>query len=187
MDIRQFFFKLRGYTPIPLAILLVAYSQPAWKPYLGGLILMGIGEALRMWGVAHAGGSTRTRKVGAPSLVTSGPFAYCRNPLYVANAVIYLGVVLLAGGQLLWIAIALGFCALQYGLIVSLEEETLLNRFGFEYEFYRRQVPRWLPRLTPWNWAIPQKPDWKDAWRNEKYTRINHIIAIVVFALIGIL
>lgn len=187
MDIRQLFFKLRSYTPIPLLILLVYTSQPALTQFLWGLAFMLAGEFIRMWGVAHAGGATRTRNVGAPQLVTSGPFAHARNPLYIGNALIYLGVVFLAGGKLLWILIALGFCALQYGLIVSLEEETLDKLFGFEYEFYRRGVPRWFPRITLWNWNMPRPPDWKDAWRNEKHTRTNLIIAVIAFALIGLI
>ncbi len=187
MDIRQVFFKLRSYTPIPLLIFLVITSQPSPTPYMWGLLAMVCGELIRMWGVAHAGGATRTRQVGAPTLVTSGPFAYMRNPLYIGNALIYVGVVCLAGGKLLWIAIALGFCILQYGLIVSLEEATLVKLFGGEYEFYRRSVPRWLPRLIPWSWSIPRKPNWKDAWRNEKHTRLNLIVASSIFAMIGLL
>jgi protein-S-isoprenylcysteine O-methyltransferase Ste14 len=187
MDIRQLFFKLRSYTPIPLLGALVYTAAPTLDAFVWGLILLMIGEVVRMWGVAHAGGATRTRDVGAPQLITSGPFAHARNPLYLGNTLIYVGVVCLAGGHLLWILIALAFCAVQYSLIVSLEEETLVNLYGIEYELYRRSVPRWVPRLTPWNWSLPIQPDWKDAWRNEKHTRLNLLVAVVVFALIGLL
>ena len=187
MDIRQAFFKLRSYTPIPLLVLLVITAEPSLLTFMLGLVFMGIGELIRMWGVAHAGGATRTRNVGAPMLVTSGPFAHTRNPLYIGNAFIYVGVAFLAGGLWYWILVALGFCALQYGLIVSLEENTLTSIFGSEYAFYQRSVPRWIPRLLPWSWSLPQEPDWKDAWRNEKHTRINLILMIVIFGSIGIL
>ncbi|TKJ42503.1 protein-S-isoprenylcysteine methyltransferase [candidate division LCP-89 bacterium B3_LCP] len=187
MDIRQFFFKLRSYTPIPLLIILLATAKPQFIPFIWGIALMLAGELIRFWGVAHAGGSTRTRDVGAHMLVTSGPFAHLRNPLYIGNALIYIGVACLAGGELIWILVAFAFCAVQYSLIVSLEEETLIEIFGIEYELYCRNVPRWMPRLSPWNWSIPKKPDWKDAWRNEKHTRANLLIALVVFSLIGIL
>jgi protein-S-isoprenylcysteine O-methyltransferase Ste14 len=187
MDIRRFFFKARSYTPIPLLILLLWKPKPALEPFLWGLGLILVGETFRMWAVAHAGGATRTRDVGAPELVTSGPFARTRNPLYLANTLIYLGIACLAGGRLIWVLIALGFSCLQYTLIVSLEEETLVKLFGFEYEFYRRHVPRWLLRPLPWSWSIPRSPDWKDAWRNEKHTRLNIIVSIIVFGLIWIL
>ncbi len=184
MDIRQLFFKLRSYTPIPLLALLVATAKPGLVPYLWGLALILLGESCRMWAVAHAGGATRTRAVGAPELVTSGPFARTRNPLYIANTMIYLGITCLAGGRLVWILAALGFSMLQYTLIVSLEEETLVKLFGFEYEFYRRHVPRWLLRPLAWDWSVPRQPDWKDAWRNEKHTRLNIIVSVVVFGFI---
>lgn len=187
MDLRQFFFKLRSYTPIPLLAVLILTAKPSQPAFLRGLAFLLTGELIRLWAVAHAGGATRTRNVGAPLLVTSGPFAHTRNPLYIANALIYLGVVFLAGGHLLWVVVALAFCGLQYGLIVSLEEETLKSLFGFDYEFYRRSVPRWMPRLAHWNWSIPREPDWRDAWRNEKHTRVNIILAIIVFLLIGLL
>lgn len=184
MDVRQLFFKLRSFTPVPLLVLLVATAKPALIPFLWGLALIALGESFRTWAVAHAGGSTRTRSVGAPELVTSGPFARTRNPLYIANAIIYTGIACLAGGRPIWILVAVGFSMLQYTLIVSLEEETLENLFGFEYQFYRRHVPRWVPRLLPWDWSIPHQPDWKDAWRNERQTRLNIVVSMIVFGVI---
>jgi len=185
MDIRQLFFKLRSYTPIPLLVVLILTADPALTPFLWGLGLILLGESLRVWAVAHAGGATRTREVGAPMLVTSGPFAHTRNPLYVANAVIYIGIALLAGGHPAWIAGALAFVAIQYSAIVSLEEETLTKLFDAEYRFYQRHVPRWGVRLLPWSWSLPRRPDWRDSWRNEKHTRANLIIALAVFGLMG--
>jgi protein-S-isoprenylcysteine O-methyltransferase Ste14 len=186
MDFRKLFFKLRSYTPIPLLILLLVSARPNLPAFLYGLGFIVSGELIRLWAVAHAGGSTRTRNVGAPEFVTSGPFAHARNPLYIANTLIYIGIAFLAGGKLLWIAIALGFSILQYSLIVSLEEETLNQLFSPDYRLYCRGVPRWIPRLTPWEWRLPRTPDWGDAWRNEKHTRLNIIAALLVFAVIGI-
>ena len=51
-----------------------------------------LGESLRFWGVAYAGGETRTTKIGASNFVTQGPFAYIRNPLYAGNILMYFGV-----------------------------------------------------------------------------------------------
>jgi len=181
MDIRKFFFKFRSYTPVPLLCLLLYSSQPGLIPYLSGLGLMVIGEFFRLWAVSHAGGATRTRDVGAPALVTSGPFAFTRNPLYLANTLEYLGVVCLAGGHLLWLGICLLFCFIQYSLIVSLEEQTLIGLYGGDYQFYKKRVPRWRIRLTPWSWSIPQNANWKDAWRNERSTQLNLMISALVF------
>ena len=73
MDIRNIFFKFRSYTPIPIALTIIYFSDP-YLPFsfIGfGLILMG--EIIRISAVRFAGGATRTRKVGAPFLCTSGP------------------------------------------------------------------------------------------------------------------
>ena len=110
------------------------------------------GELLRLNGVRYAGGETRTLKVGASVLCSSGPFAYLRNPLYLGNVIIYAGMVLIAGGEFVWILLptTLTFFFLEYGLIISLEEETLRKKFNEEYGEYLSMVPRLIPRVSPW-------------------------------------
>ncbi len=63
-----------------------------------GGILIFLGETLRLTSIRYAGGTTRTRLVGAPSLCSDGPYSYVRNPLYIANIVIYIGIVIFSGG-----------------------------------------------------------------------------------------
>jgi len=152
MDIRNFFFKNRSYTPIPLAVLIIYFSQPVLPYVLYGLICLGIGEYIRFWAVRYAGGITRTTNVGASALCSSGPFAYIRNPLYAGNFFIFSGVVLIAGAPNIWAMLAVTwiFFLTQYSLIIYLEEETLVSLFGAEYETYRQHVPRLLPRFSAW-------------------------------------
>ena len=83
-------------------------------------------------------GATRTRDVGAPSLCTSGPYAQTRNPLYVGNMLMYVGIVLIAGmpNELFAAIVTAVFFIVQYSLIISLEEETLDKLFREEYSVY---------------------------------------------------
>ena len=67
-----FFFKTRSYTPVPFLILFVLFSAPTPATLGVGALLMAVGELIRIWGVGYAGFVTRTRNVGASSLVTSG-------------------------------------------------------------------------------------------------------------------
>ena len=152
MDIRDFFFRNRGYIPIPLAIIILTFASLKIELLPIGVILVVTGELLRLNGVRYAGGETRTLKVGASALCSSGPFAYLRNPLYLGNVIIYAGMVLIAGGEFVWILlpVTLTFFFLEYGLIVSLEEETLRQKFNEEYGEYLSMVPRLIPRVTPW-------------------------------------
>ena len=152
MDIRDFFFRNRGYIPIPLAIIILTFASLKIELLPIGVILVVTGELLRLNGVRYAGGETRTLKVGASVLCSSGPFAYLRNPLYLGNVIIYAGMVLIAGGEFVWILLptTLTFFFLEYGLIVSLEEETLRKKFNEDYGEYLSMVPRLIPRVTPW-------------------------------------
>ena len=152
MDIRDFFFRNRGYIPIPLAIIILTFASIKIELLPIGVILVVTGELLRLNGVRYAGGETRTLKVGASALCSSGPFAYLRDPLYLGNVIIYAGMVLIAGGEFVWILlpVTLTFFFLEYGLIISLEEETLRKKFNEEYGEYLSMVPRLIPRVSPW-------------------------------------
>lgn len=152
MDIREIVFKSRGFIPVPFALVTLYQSNMTkWGIAIGAVLLMS-GEWLRISGVRCAGGRTRTRNVGAKELCTWGPFAYVRNPLYLGNFAIYTGMILFAGGP--WIItiliISLILIPTQYGLIISLEEETLSKLFESEYEEYCSNVPRLIPNLKPW-------------------------------------
>jgi protein-S-isoprenylcysteine O-methyltransferase Ste14 len=82
-------------------------------------------------------------------LVVSGLYRYVRNPMYVGVLGIVLGQGLLFGdgrlfayGVLLWLGV--------HVFVVGYEEPTLRRSFGSEYGGFRRNVPRWIPRLSPW-------------------------------------
>ena len=152
MDIRQFFFKYRSYTPIPIAILILYFTLEHSPYYPFGLLMLLFGELIRIWAVSYAGGKTRTRKVGAPALCTSGPYSFTRNPLYLGNMFMYLGIAMFAGAPniILMISTVISFFLIQYTFIVSLEEETLTTLFGEQYNNYKKHVPAIFPRIRPW-------------------------------------
>jgi len=183
MDIRQFFFKNRSYTPIPLVLLLLFFSKPYQPIIYFGFILLMIGELCRIWAVRYAGGRTRTTKVGAPKLCISGPFSYVRNPLYLGNMIIYSGVVLIAGGSKIWwmLGVTLLFFIIQYSLIVSLEQETLTKLFGKEYLKYCENVPALIPRLTPWKHGTMKIPlSFNKVFKPEKNTVFNILLILIL-------
>jgi protein-S-isoprenylcysteine O-methyltransferase Ste14 len=76
-----------------------------------------------------------------------GIFAHCRNPLYVGNYLLLLGVGL-ASNSLLFFCIAIPFFTLVYWAIIAAEENFLRNKFGSEFDDYCKRVNRVLPRLT---------------------------------------
>jgi protein-S-isoprenylcysteine O-methyltransferase Ste14 len=158
MDIRDFFFKYRSYTPIPIGIMIVYFARPEIMYVCIGVGLLLIGETIRIWSVSYAGGETRTRNVGAKKLCSSGPYAFVRNPLYVGNMFMYVGIIFIAGAAniLLMVATTLAFFTVQYSLIIALEEEKLEELFGRKYQIYKKNVPAVFPRALRWEGADNQ-------------------------------
>ena len=152
MNIRSFFFYNRSYTPIPIVLIIIYFSNIQKTFFILGFILMLIGEIIRFHAVSYAGGKTRTRNVGASSLCTAGPYSITRNPLYIGNMIIYFGVVFFSGGPLileLFFTVVI-FFSIQYYFIISLEEKKLIELFKNEYVNYQKNVPAIIPRLHPW-------------------------------------
>lgn len=85
-------------------------------------------------------------------LVVSGLYRYVRNPMYVGVVAAILGQALLFASPQLLIYGAIIWAAFT-AFVQGYEEPTLLETFGDEYETFRKNVPRWIPRLTPWRGA----------------------------------
>ena len=188
MDIRKFFFKYRSFTPIPLALMIIYFAGASSTHRVAGTILLLLGEGIRIWAVSHAGGATRTRDVGAPSLCTSGPYAQTRNPLYVGNMLMYVGIVLIAGmpNELFAAIVTAVFFIVQYSLIISLEEETLDKLFREEYSVYKQNVPPIFPKLKPWRGGKNRKPATiLQTLKTEKRT-LQNVFLIILFIFIRI-
>ena len=186
MDIRQFFFKYRSYTPIPIAILILYFTLEHSPHYYLGLLMLLFGELIRIWAVSYAGGKTRTRKVGAPALCTSGPYSFTRNPLYLGNMFMYIGIAMVAGAPniILMISTVFSFFLIQYTFIVSLEEETLTTLFGEQYNNYKKHVPAIFPRLRPWkgNGTVKRRSILKTI-KTEKRTLQNVLLILILIVL----
>ena len=188
MDIRKFFFKYRSFTPTPIALMIIYFAGANSSYRITGTILLLLGEGIRIWAVSHAGGATRTRDVGAPSLCTSGPYAQTRNPLYVGNMLMYVGIVLIAGmpNELFAAIVTAVFFIVQYSLIISLEEETLDKLFREEYSVYKQNVPPIFPKLKPWRGGKNRKPATiLQTLKTEKRT-LQNVFLIILFIFIRI-
>jgi protein-S-isoprenylcysteine O-methyltransferase Ste14 len=82
-------------------------------------------------------------------LVVRGPYRRVRNPMITGVGLVLLGEALILGSP--EILVVFGIFALANLVYIPLvEEPDLVGRFGDEYEEYRRAVPRWIPRRTPW-------------------------------------
>ncbi len=108
--------------------------------FLLGIPLALLGGLLAFWGIVTIGwtNSTGVRDGFSPS----GPYRFTRNPQYVGDTVLFLGLSIIANSQLLWITHAL---LAMWFIIAPLSEEVWLKeQYGAEYERYRREAPRFL-------------------------------------------
>lgn len=90
-------------------------------------------------------------------LVVRGPYRHVRNPMITGVLCILLGeaAVTASGSLLAWFAI---FFAFQATAIRFWEEPHLVGRYGDEYVDYKRNVPRWIPRISAWDPTLAARP-----------------------------
>lgn len=150
LRIGNFFFRYRNGLFPAVYVLLFLPGRPLFADYrlaaLLGLVVAASGQVLRMVtvGLEYIIRGGRSRQVYAEQLVQGGVYAYCRNPLYVGNALILLGVGL-ASNSALFLGVAVPFFAFAYGTIIAAEESYLHQKFGRQYGDYCRRVHRFLP------------------------------------------
>lgn len=81
------------------------------------------------------------------ALIINGLYRYVRNPIYLGALTILLGYILWFGSP--WVTLYSLFAFLGFHfLIIFIEEPMLRNTFGAAYDEYRKNVPRWIPRLN---------------------------------------
>jgi len=184
LKLGELLFKSRGYTPIPFLIVALIFAYPKNEFIIIGLLMIFFGEFMRLWGVSYAGAATRTRQAGAPELVSNGPFAYVRNPLYIGNIFIYVGAIVLSGVWFPYLALVVFlFFYFQYTFIISHEEETLEELFKDSYAEYKKEVPRFFPKFALYKNRSNISPEIKKAFKSERSTFIAMGTFLVLFVL----
>jgi len=124
----------------------------AWPLALVGILLIALGLTLVGWTVtlfARVGRGTLAPWDPTSRLVVIGPYRHVRNPMITGVLAILLGETALfaSAALLLWFGAVFAVNAVYLPLV---EEPGLRRRFGDEYDAYKANVPRWLPRLRPW-------------------------------------
>jgi protein-S-isoprenylcysteine O-methyltransferase Ste14 len=135
-QVQRSFFGIYALRAVGIVLLLV--GVPAVLDSFARFALQGLGTPAPALPTKH--------------LVVTGLYRYVRNPMYVGVTAAIFGQGLLFGnlrvleyGLFVWLAFHL--------FVLGYEEPKLRETFGEEYEDFRRNVPRWIPRLTPWRWT----------------------------------
>jgi protein-S-isoprenylcysteine O-methyltransferase Ste14 len=142
------------YLPLWITHFRVPPSEPWWQMLTAGLLIFAgilplIESASRFVSV---GRGTLVPTTPTEHLVASGFYRRVRNPMYVGAVTALSGEAILFESRAMTTYLLVVWIACH--LFVRLHEEpTLTRRYGEQYLRYKRYVPRWLPRLTPWTGA----------------------------------
>lgn len=150
--IGNFFFHYRNIL-LPLFFLLILVPSPPVFSNPNGAFLIGfsvciIGQLIRFItiGLVYIIRGGRNRRIYAEGLVSTGIFAHCRNPLYVGNIAVSIGMGI-ASNSLIFLSFITPMILFIYSAIVAAEENFLRGKFGADYDEYASRVNRWLPEL----------------------------------------
>src|SRR5580693_1698030 len=125
-----------GYAPLRvIGVVLIAAGTYVVVDSFARFALQGLGTPAPVFPTLH--------------LVIKGFYRYVRNPMYVAVVAVILGQALLFGDIRVF-EYALFAWLVAHLFVRTYEEPRLRKSFGAEYDTFRVNVPRWIPRLTPW-------------------------------------
>jgi protein-S-isoprenylcysteine O-methyltransferase Ste14 len=143
-------------------LLVVLLARPRPWSIAAGLALAALGEAVRLWASGHI---EKTRR-----LATGGPYAHTRNPLYVGSTLLAIGLAVASASVVVVIAVIV-YLAVFYPAVIREEAAFLAARFPSEWAAWSKDVPAFLPRLTPggpretaFDWArVRVNREWRTA------------------------
>lgn len=179
-------FKYRSYTPIPFLILMLIFQNATPLSLVIGFAMALFGEFWRLWGVSYAGSETRTTGgVGGTFLVVSGAYAHLRNPLYLGNILMYIGIGVASMALFPYLQIvALAFFFWQYSVIIKEEENFLRGKFGNKFDDYCSSVQKIIPGFSKYENPGIEQPQFNlsDGLRSE--TRTLQAFGIIILLVI---
>ncbi len=188
----RWLFRYRSYVPFAL-LPLVIYETYANRGRLAdlegldhawGFVCMGVaftGVVIRALVVGHAPPGTsgrRTRAQMAEVLNTTGMYSLTRNPLYLGNLVITLGIVAAVRSFELSVGIFLLFIVYYDGIIAA-EEVFLEGKFARRYSRWVSSTPWLFPRTR--GWLAPGRPfSWKKFVKSEYQALFGIVLAVFI-------
>jgi protein-S-isoprenylcysteine O-methyltransferase Ste14 len=195
--IGNFFFKYRNWIFIVFYAALFIPSWPLFSPkqfgedyytwpITFGIFITCLGQLIRglTIGLAYIVRGGKEGKPYAEGLVTEGIFNHCRNPLYVGNILMLLGVGILAN-SLVYVAIVIPVFLFIYQAIVLAEENFLRRKFGGSFDTYCQKVNRWFPNFKGLgNTLAAMKFNWRRWILKEHTTQFIWLCGITLIILL---
>jgi protein-S-isoprenylcysteine O-methyltransferase Ste14 len=174
--------KFLGHVRLVLLYILIGWlawaSQPTPRTFFTGLALVVFGEAVRFWAAGHL--------LKSRELVTSGPYAYTQNPLYLGRIFIYAGFCVMAylPYYLNLVVLAVGTAIFSFYYIprkIRVEGARLARLHGEAWSAYFQEMPILFPRLTRYHASVAAP------WRTERMMRNREYLMVLGVGLICVL
>lgn len=143
------------------ALVVAAAADPRPATFIAGCCLVAIALALRIWAFGHLEKNVL--------MVTTGPYAYTRNPAYFGSFLALVGMALAAGnpqsprGLAVWglaLLLVIGFFGFYFPRKMKREYPRLQALFGAQVDRHAANVPDFWPRLTPWRSGDDRRFSW---------------------------
>lgn len=155
---KKLFRQLVSFSlPITVLILIPLWIERNFKIHFGllllvGFLIIGAGLSILVMNIIafiHRGKGTLAPWSPTKKLVITGMYAYVRNPMISGVFIVLLGEALtfLSWRILLW---AIAFFLINTLYFILYEEPDLEKKFEEEYHHYKKNVPRWIPKLKPY-------------------------------------
>jgi len=159
-NLEKIIYRWRVRTGFICLILAIILGRPNLPSFLAGIGICSLGLLIRSWSSGHL----RKEK----ELAISGPYRYTRNPLYLGNFVIGIGVVIATCSW--WIlGIFIAYFILFYPLAIRKEKERMKELFPREYDEYKKKAPLFFPSWKPFPLAGKNKFSWKLFRKNKEW------------------
>ncbi|MFZ5876636.1 MAG: methyltransferase family protein [Nitrospirota bacterium] len=155
--------------PVYLALAaLVWWAHPVPRWFAAGLVLVVAGQLIRAWAAGHLYKNER--------VVTSGPYAYVKNPLYLGTFLIMVGFCAMAFNLILLAVGLVVFVAYYAPFKQRRESDRLRERFGEAWDRYDRAVPGYVPRPTPYPDREEKPWQWSAFIRNDEHGTVMAVL-----------
>jgi protein-S-isoprenylcysteine O-methyltransferase Ste14 len=177
-EYNQLYGLLRLAAIWSLVVILLVLAKPTPLGVSIGFIIVAAGEAIRLWAAGHL--------CKTIELITSGPYRYTRNPLYLGRLLIFTGFCIMA-----WLPYHASWFVLGAGYVVffgyyfrrkeRVEPARMRQIHGEDYERYFRAVPALIPTLKPY----PESAS--TGWSSQRMTRNREHWMVIGLAIISLL
>jgi len=183
-----FVFKNRRFAPIaafmvPMVLKFYLRGSTTLLLFIVGLIIVVLGMAFRICSAGYLLGRHTVTEVQSDFLCTSGPFAYIRNPLYLGNFVVGIGLCISLNEWYAYTIFIIEYACL-YSIIIPYEGRFLQERFGNAYLEYKAHTGTFLPRLKGYKGGKKLHPDYKLGFASEIRYLIILVTAFIIIYLL---